>query len=306
MVNNKKYKGMNQLKKEQVLFAISFLVLPLLQFAIFYVYVNYSSILMSFQKFDVLTAEYKFYGFENFLQIFSDIKSGDLSVAIENSLSLYIWGFVFGMTLALAFSYYIYKKHIGSKFFRVMLYLPHVLSNVSVVTIYKYFVDACVPIMVEKVFGYHIDGLLVDLYTQYYTILFLSIYLSFGTRVLIYTSNMSGISESVVESAELDGITPIKEFFYITLPLIYPSVVDFILIGIAGIFTNQMLLYDMYSANAEKSLQTIGYFIFKKTQEGDFSMYPYISALGLIITVILTVVTLVVKKLLNKFGPSVD
>lgn len=303
---NKKKVG-NTRKKEQILFYISFVTLPLLQFFIYYILVNAQSILFAFQGYDITTGKYFFNNFKNFVDLFDELsKGGIVLVAIKNSLMLYGVTLLLGTSLALMFSYYVYKKFFGSVAFRVILYLPHIMSNVSVVSIYKYFVDIGVPYIWELFTGTKITGLLANLDTQFYTIMFLSIYLSFGNNVLIYTSSMSSISESVVESAELDGVSRLKEFWYITLPMIFPTFINFIVTGLANIFANQMLLFDFYAETAEKKLFTLGYYLYREVQQGGPDIYPHLSTIGFVLTVFISACTLTVRRLMAKFGPSVD
>ncbi len=63
--------------------------------------------------------------------------------------------------------------------------------------------------------------------TERATIMFYSIYVSFGPRVLVYSSAMSGISESIIESAELDGVNTWQELVHIVLPSIWSTFVTF-------------------------------------------------------------------------------
>ena len=302
-----KKKTISARKKEQILFYISFATLPLLQFVVYYILVNFQAILFAFQEFDIYTGTYHFNNFQNFIDLFEELSKGGLILnAIKNSLILYGVTLLTGTSLALLFSYYIYKKFFASFAFRVILYLPHILSNVSVVSIYKYFVDIGVPYFWQLLTGETIVGLLANLDAQFYTIMFMSIYLSFGNNVLIYTSSMSSISESVVESAELDGVSRLKEFWYITLPMIFPTFINFIVSGLANIFANQMLLYDFYAETAEKKLFTLGYYMFREVQQGGPDIYPHLSAIGLVLTVIISTCAFTTRRIMTKFGPSVD
>lgn len=303
MANYKKEK----VKKEQVLFYLSFTLIPIILFVIFYIVVNVNSILMAFQEYDFYGGKFIFNGFSNFKDFFNEFtETGVMKKAFGNSFKLYLVTLCVGLPLALMFSFYIYKKQAGAAFFRVCLYLPQVLSTIALVTIYKYCVDAALPKLLETITGKSHEGLLVNLDTQFGTIMFLAFYLSFGSNVLIYTSTMSGISDSIVESAQLEGVNKFQEMVLITLPLIFPTITNFILMGIATIFTDQMLLYNFYAGNAEVRLFTVGYYMYKETQKGDLSLYPLLSAMGLCFTVVLTAVTFTVKHLMNKYGPSCD
>ena len=84
------------------------------------------------------------------------------------------------------------------------------------------------------------------------------------------------------------------------------------MIALAGVFTNQANLYALYDAQGTH-VATIGYYLFVQTQKSgvirfnkNYLNYPELVAYGLILTAITITVTLIVKKLLKKFGPSVD
>ena len=66
----------------------------------------------------------------------------------------------------------------------------------------------------------------------------------------MYSNSMSGISEEVIEAAKLDGATGIKKFFYVVFPQVFGTVSTFLIIGVAGIFTNQINLFSFYEASA--------------------------------------------------------
>ena len=117
---------------------------------------------------------------------------------------------------------------------------------------------------------------------------------------------MSGIPDSVVEAAKIDGITPLREFFSITLPLIYPTVVTFFVVTVAGIFTNQMHVFSFFGDKAEYNVYTVGYFLYRQISDVNtgISEYPYLSAFGLVLTLISVPLTLLVKKGLEAVGPK--
>ena len=121
----------------------------------------------------------------------------------------------------------------------------------------------------------------------------------------MYLGAMNSISESIVEAAQLDGITPLKEFVYVTLPMIYPTLVTFIVTGVAGIFTNQMNLFTFKGGILSYKDYTYGYYLFYNTSLG-MEKYPAMASMGLIFTLIIAPITFLVRHLLEKYGPSVD
>ena len=96
---------------------------PLLQFVVFYLVVNFNSILLAFQKIDVATNTSTF-TLVNFADAFRALFKTELVPAFRNSFVLYLLNLVCGVGLGLLFSYYVSKKMPCSGFFRVLLFMP--------------------------------------------------------------------------------------------------------------------------------------------------------------------------------------
>lgn len=308
MKPNKKRKKMGRGK---TIFYWSILAFPLLQFIIFYVGVNLNSFALAFQNFDYSGNGYTFVGFDNlfknFLDVFKEFQEAKfLQTAVWNSVLVFVLGLVIGLSLGLLFSYYIYKKCALSKFYKVILFLPYIISSITLVIIYKYFVEQAVPEVVLKIFNIEMDGLLSNQNTEFGAILFFTIWTGFGVQTLIYSSSMSGISNEIVEAAKIDGITPLKEFLLIDIPIIAPTISVFVVSSVATLFVNQMNLFNFYGVEAPYGIYTIGYYIYRGVSAAGTTLsdYPYYAAFGLIMTMITIPITLLVRKVMNKLDPN--
>jgi uncharacterized FAD-dependent dehydrogenase len=63
----------------------------------------------------------------------------------------------------------------------------------------------------------------------------------------------------------------------------------------------------VYGENAPDGVQTYGYYLYVKTQGAkSVAEYPILSAMGVLMTVVVVPVTMLVKQLLEKYGPSED
>ena len=292
--------------------------LPILQYLIFYVYVNFNSILMSFQQYKIVDnkATYVFDGnpFANYKQVFDEIFNAEWMIGtIKNSAKIYITSLIIVTPLALIFSFYIIKKLPGSGFFRIILFMPTIICTIVLVCIYQILVDNIIPDLIVKQFGWvPVDDygkfqLLTNPETRFNTIMVFCLFLSFGVNVLMYSGAMSGVSSEMIEAAHMDGCGDFKELIHIILPSVYPTLTTFIVVGVAGFFTNQMHIYDMYGGGdkADSSIWTLGYYMYKSTVgEKGKDIYPYLSAMGIVFTMIAAPISITVKWAMEKFGPS--
>ena len=110
-----------------------------------------------------------------------------------------------------------------------------------------------------------------------------------------------------MEAAAIDGVTPIREFFSIILPLIFPTIGIYIINLLAGFFAQQGSLYTFYGTNARYEFYTFGYYYYIQVLgEAGVPKYPVASAAGLLFTIVTVPITLFARWLMNKICPPVD
>jgi len=304
-------------RKQDLIFYIVMLAYPVVQFAIFYLGVNFNSILMAFQYFSGTSGKidhYTFFeasklftNFATFFKRFSETSGlGEMTLmqgyAFKNAFIAYFASLLLTTPVSLIFSYYIFKKFPLHGMMKVVLFAPSVICGMALITIYTQFVETIIP----EIFTSMELGLLANPETKFGTVLFYCIWLGFGGGILLYVGAMNNISDSVIEACKLDGANTIQEVVYIVLPLIYPTFVTFIVVGVGGIFTNQMGLYSFFGEGADPDLQTFGYWFFVRTKFASAKEYPELAAVGLLMTAIVAPITLFVKWGLEKIGPKQD
>lgn len=307
-------------KRRELLTYICFLAWPTIQFLIFYVVVNANSILLAFQEYDTTTYSFVFASrpFENlklaFAQFFTGT-SGELGNGSEvlYSLLFYACSILISVPLGLMFSYYIYKKFPCSGFFRIILFLPQIVSSIVTATLYCAFVKYPIPELIFNLTGNDEligRGLLETKQYAFWTVLFYNVWSGFGANILMYSNKMSTISNEVIEAANIDGATGLKEFWHIVLPQVYPTLCVFLVSGVAGIFVNQWNLVSLYPNYDSATIRTFGYYFFFMAQRGSsdnvqyLQMYPYLSAMGLVIAIVIIPIVFALKKVLAVVGPS--
>lgn len=290
------------------LFYYGLMFIPLLQFCIFYIGVNFQSILLAFQEYDPINGKFNFLDgniFQNFKDIYLvyTVKSNYMGPALKNSLILWFFTAVCGTGIAIFFSYFIFKAKKIGRFYRFILFLPSILPAILLANIFKCLSKDVLPLL----FGWQ-DVLNSDSPSvRLTTVIIYSVFLGFGTQVLLYSNAMEQISPSVLEAAQLDGVKTMEELFLIILPGIMGTVSTFMIATIAGAFTNQANLYNFYGDSIltdYPAANTLGYFMFVIAQPGGRfgrAYYGFASALGLCCTAVAIVPTILVRRFSKKF-----
>ena len=302
---------MNVIKKKKrkfdiddILFYCVFMAWPVVQFCIYYVGVNINSILLSFRH--VTETSVDNFSFAQYVAVFKWLGKPEFASLIGVSIKAFLVTHLIGLPLGLLFAYYIFKKLPCWSGFRVILFLPQILSSVVVAGMFRYFIEEAFSYMAPSI-GNLLDPT-KDL--QFPVLMFYNIWIGFGTGVLMYSNKMSAIPEEIIESAHLDGATGLREFWYIVLPLTYSTISVFLITGMAGIFVNQFAAYDMYTWSASTQIKGIGYWFFVKVQAFKNMPYseeiPYYSAIGVVLTFITIPIAFTTRWALEKYGPSED
>lgn len=288
-------------KRKDLLFYIGFIAFPVLQCIIFYFVVNANSFILAFQKYGV-NGTYEFAGFETLKTVFNDIFTQyEFSQAFKNSFTACCVSLFITFPLGVIFSYYIYKKFIFAELFKVVLFIPSIVSVVVMQTIFSKLCDSVYPDIVMAMTGTNPSGLMSNLDIKFFYIILFNVWIGFGSTMLYCVGAMSGVSPSVIEAGKIDGTNFLQEFWFIVLPLSWSTCKTLIIITLSGIFTTDLSIYLFDGLNAEFQIGTVGYSLLKRILTKQNSSYPYISALGLILTLITLAITVLVRFILNKF-----
>lgn len=297
-------------KAKDALFYLSFMAVPVVAFLVFYVYVNIDSFIMAFQKPVSGEQSLQFAGLENFKWLFKKISEGDTIVPEDDLRLAFINTFkTFGIQLimfpiSLLVAYFIYKKIWGYKAFRVLFYLPSIVSGVVVSFFFTTFVSpqSFFPDFLEKLFNldYDLVNPLVDSDFANKMIFLHMIWLAFPSNLIIWGGTFSRIPESVIESAKLDGVNWLQEMFVIIIPLVWPTFVLMVTLQIAGIFGSSGAVFLL--TGGAYGTQTVSNWMYVKVLNAPS---PYssdtiykVAAMGLMLTIISCILAFVIRKFL--------
>ena len=301
---------MNCKKKNNItrtLFIIHCLLVPVVSFAIFYIYVNYSSIIMAF------TNRQGEFTIEHFARFFKEIsmKGTDFNIAIRNTL------LTFGITLItyplkVLVSYFIYKKVPFYGFYRIIFFLPSIIFSVAQALVFSRIVSPTGEL--AKVvgdmlnLGYAPDLLADSRYANIVVILHM-LWLGFPGDLIIWGGTLARIPGDVLESAQIDGANWWTEFTKIIVPLVWPTVSLQMILMFCGIFGASGSVFLL--TKGAYGTETISSWMYKTLVEhaGTYessNVFNYLSAAGLVLTTIAITISLIIRKYIDKAFEDVD
>lgn len=283
------------------LFVISFLALPVLNFLIFYVYVNFDSFFMAFQRpttGDGFGAtEWSLENFKTILTMLDSSAGGELLGALLNTVLFYLFGMLVGLPISVLMSYFIYKKIKGYKMFRFVTYLPNIITSSALVILFKNAIGPGGPLdaLISAGGGDYIDPLTRN-ETAIWMIIFYSISFGFGTNLIVLNGAMNGINKEMLEAASIDGCSWFQELIYVIVPTVWPTISTIVILSTAGFLgASGPILAFTKGTNGTMTLSFYIYQLVSGAGTGKQDVY-LASAIGVIMTAISFPLALIVRK----------
>ena len=303
----KKQTGMLTQKKYDLIFFWIIAALPMGVWAFNYFLVNSGSFFLAFQAYD--ESGVRHFSFDSFKRVFSELVAGGwFTDTLIRSFWLYVMNVLVTAIAPIFLAYFMYKKMPMSGFFKVVLFIPNIVSGVVVISAYKYMVDRIIPELMLDWFGINLGlGLLSETTTRFGTIIFQWLWFNITSGFIMTIGVMNSTDAHTIEAGIIDGCNMWQEFWHIVLPHVYPTLSIGFIYGFSSLFLADFGLYTYYGTSAPQDLWTMGYAhtIMSIKKGGEFE-YPFLSAWGLCESALILPVTYFYKWAVGKFGPSED
>lgn len=315
-LNNGVGKRKKALNWKRGLFLTCLLALSVSHFLIFWVYMNFETVRLTFFKYNMYN-ELTFIGFERYVKIFKEFfilegNESNLNTFFNTFRAIVINVIIFPLALYTAYSFY--KKVYGEKFFRVIFYMPSVISMVALTMVYRNMFDGNVGGPVAEVFSWFgvntntwLDVGLPD-NTQIWTLIYVfSILMGLGTNVILMSGAMLRIPQEIPEALEIDGCGYFRELFSVTVPLIMPTITTWSIAIFTSVFSFMMQpMLIAVTGGFEGKAMTIPWLIFNMVQSQGKENLLYAATLGIMFSVFMLPFTLGIRYILEKITPDVD
>lgn len=169
---------------------------------------------ISLTKWDGFSANSEFVGLANYVRLISDrFFFNSIGVTIRFTLYEVIGCNVLGLAFAVLLKRTTRLNNVG----RTLVFMPHVISLLLSAYMIRYLLNE-----VYSLSG--VVNILGDKDTAVAGISIIAIWRDTGYCMIIYVAALQGVDQSLYEVARIEGASPVKQFFQITLPMIMPSI----------------------------------------------------------------------------------
>ncbi len=166
-----------------------------------------------------------FVGLTNFRTLFQDSK---FIRSMQNTVLLIIVVTVITFAFALTFAAILTREKLkGQDFFRVVFYIPNILSIVVISGIFSAIYkpeNGMLNSILSFFSGHTVQVLWKDAKLVMVSVAIAMVWQAVGYYMVMYMASMSSVPLSLYESASLDGAGRMTQFFQITIPLIWTNI----------------------------------------------------------------------------------
>jgi len=299
--NTKTHKGVSY-ARYGYLFSLPFI----LAFIIFMLYPTLFTAIIGFTDFKgVATTTFKFleHPFDNFVSIFNNVTFRN---SLKNTVIIWVMNFIPQISLALLLTAWFTnrsRKIHGQGAFKVLFYLPNIITAATVAILYGAIFGYPVGPINDILQSMGLASKPFDFSTSPWAakcvVAFIQFWMWYGYTTIILISGVLGINPELFEAAEIDGASPTQTFFRVTLPCMRTILVFTLITSLIG-GLNMFDIPKLYIWNGgpANATMTTSVFIYSQAFSGSY-LYNKAAAASMIMFVIIAILSAVVFYLMR-------
>ena len=233
----------------------------------------------------------KFIGFENYESILGDEKVGS---SLLRSLALGVGASLGISVVATVLAALVSGGIRGSSFYRIVWFLPAIAPPSAVAVFWALSVQphsGAVNAFLGAIGLGDTHALLADPATAMWVVIGIAIWQGVGFAFLVILGAIEDVPVAVYEAASIDGCTPVRQFFSITLPLIRPVLSMIALLEVIWAFNGFTLVWGMTRGGPGDATSILPVEVYKEAfLHGNFGLAAAISVVGGIFLLVIGVI----------------
>jgi raffinose/stachyose/melibiose transport system permease protein len=250
-------------KVQNNLTILLFLVPAFALFIIFIIYPIFQSVYYSFFNWKGLGAATDFIGLDNYAQI---LKDKIFQKAVFNGLLIIVLSLTLQLPLALALAIMVGRDLPGRGFFRMIFFMPYVISEVitAIAWMGLYNADPTRGLInaILVLFGFKAQAWLGNVHLVLPALFVVLTWKWFGLHMLLFLAGLQGIPTEIEEAARIDGANNLQTIRFITIPMLSSTIRTCVYLSILGSMQQFVLVWIMTKGgpvNASEVMATYMY-----------------------------------------------
>jgi len=242
-----------------------FLLPALVLFLLFVIYPIFQSFYYSFFNWKGFGPAVDYVGLDNFKNI---LKDRVFLIALRNVFLIIAMSLLIQLPLALLLAVLVGRDLPGRVFFRVIFFLPYVLSEVIAALMWLFILNPDPERGFVNAILILLPGGKAQAWLCNTNLVLISIFVAltwkyFGYHMLLFMTGLQNIPQEIEEAGRIDGASSFQNFFYITLPLLYGTIRTSVYIAVLGSIQQFILVWIMTKGGPVNASETMATYMYR-------------------------------------------
>ena len=245
---------------------IGFLAPAMIVYFVFVVFSIGVTFYYSLFQWSGISADRLFIFFDNYAVLFSD---GVFWRSMSNNFLLVAGSLIIQLPVGLLMAVLLFSPIRGIKLFRTVYFMPFLMSTVAIGILFIFIYDGNIGLVNEFLGLIGLENLqrswLGSSDTAIWAIIATVSWQFAPFYMILFRAGMVGISEDLYEAADVDGASPLRKFFSITLPLLKPTIITASILSIIGSLKYFDLIYIMTGGGPNRSTELMATYMYEQS-----------------------------------------
>lgn len=268
-------------------------------FVVFSVYPLIKTFQLSVYDWSGIGTDMTFVAMKNYVKAFSDMKWWH---SVGNGFLFGIMALLFMNSIALMLAIFVSAKIKGALAYRVIFYIPPIMSGIVVGYIWKWMYDPLNGILNNLLSFLHLDFLIHDwlngVTTALGAVIVAAIWQGIGGSFLLFLAGLQAVPKELYEAAEVDGASKLRQLQHITVPMLQKTYLIVSILTILGSMQTLGIVVSMTNGGPGGATDVPALRIYNEAFKN--YRFGYASALSVILGIMLLLISWLQMKIQKK------
>lgn len=271
---------------------IFWMLLPAILFPLIFTYYPMAKgFVMAFQNYNILNLKnIRWCGFENFRTLFASTPGNSFYATLGNTVQWVAISLFFQFTIGFGLALLLKKKFRGADLYQGVIFFPWAVSGFLIGIIWRWLYNGTSGVFNDLLVRLHIlsepFGFLANTNTALYACIIANIWYGIPYFTIMITASLRGVPADLYEAANMDGASPVQQFFHITVPSIKSTLLLTLLLRSIWIFNFPDLIYAMTGGGPAGSSNIVTSYMMQLVNNLDYGMASAVGVLCVLIQLI--------------------
>jgi raffinose/stachyose/melibiose transport system permease protein len=289
-------------KRQDRVTIVLFLAPAFILFLAFIVYPIVRSVYFSMFDWNGFGPAVDFVGLGNYKEIFNDAV---FKKAVANCLLIIVLSLAIQLPTALALALMVGRDLPGRAFFRLIFFLPYVLSEVITGIIWMGLFNpdparGLINALLVLIPGVKPQNFLSDIHQVMFCIFIVLTWKYFGLHLLLYLAGLQNIPREIDEAAIIDGANKWQLTRHITIPMLRTTILTVIQLSVLGSLTQFSLVWVMTGGGPVNASEVMATYMYR------FSFKRYLLGYGSAVALVMLAICLIFSVTYVRFARQED